>query len=264
MRKQIHKLIIAFGFLVSIPPANSSATNGCLRLFCIDKQTREGDSTEVCQNRDSVMIDTCFGSDTYNSLYSKKWFKIRFHNYVINLFQAPYDTLLEVSWTNIDTMFTSLRSSFSILEDKYGTFFLRKYAPNLTDSTDPASHVYDIRFSTYVPVDSILNDLRNISGLDSYSFSSYPGFLDDVLEKKSGRNEILVVPNPATNSIEVKCDLISDNQSHIISVFDPIGNVVLNERINSSNSNIDISHLPNNFYILKIDSFSKINLIIRK
>src|SRR5437773_1285456 len=122
-------------FLFLKADALASSCNGpMLKLISV-----QGSDSSSFQNPDSVMIDTCQNSPTYGEKYAKRWWKIYFAYYVINVPSAPPDTILEMPWTQVDYAFSSLRAALEELEDKYGTVTLRKVNPSCVDSTNPAS-----------------------------------------------------------------------------------------------------------------------------
>jgi hypothetical protein len=207
MKKNIAKhiliLLVALSFTSQVW---AQASSGCLSLVCIDGQATGIDS-EKCINRDSVMVDTCMGSATFGEDYAKRWFRVDFSYYVIKLPAAPYDTLLEMSWTAIDTNFRYLRSAFANLELKYGAVTFKKYAPNFVDSTDLASKIYYLRFNNYVRVNSVMADLANIEEIAKHYFLSYPKILDSGgslgVPTTIKKNNLSITPNPSFSSIKI-------------------------------------------------------------
>jgi hypothetical protein len=74
-------------------------------------------------NPDSVMIDSCQNPPVK---LARKWFFIEFEYYVIDLTEAPEDTLYDVTWESISSSYTILRTEFQNIENLYETFKLRK------------------------------------------------------------------------------------------------------------------------------------------
>jgi hypothetical protein len=120
---KISPVIAAIYYLLTAQAIANPVADSCLRLVCVDAQF-DTLLMHRCSNPDSVRIDTCSSSPTFNQLYGKRWFYIKFTHYVIDLPQAPADTILEVSWTAIDTAYPSLRTAFAALESKYGTLHM--------------------------------------------------------------------------------------------------------------------------------------------
>ena len=234
--------------LIALVASTSFSQNPCLRLYCgsiID--TLPG----PCVNLDSVMVDTCAGSSTYKQLYTKYWFDVEFKNYVLNLPAAPADTTLEVSWTAIDTTYSAIRNAFSVIESKYGTLWLKKYAPSVVDSTRLVSRKYQIRFDNYNCIDSVLVDLNNCPGLvKEVHYGGYPKYETKVLNILN--NSLLIVsPNPASSALTIssKGPLLS------VSIYDIQGKKVMEvDTILRTQTSIDVKELVNGTYFLKCDN----------
>ena len=152
--------------------------DGCLVLAC---EVFKLSPQDTCENPYYVKVDMCPGSETFNHLYSQRWFSLDFAYYVIDVPSAPHDTILEMSWTAIDTSYSALRTAFSNLESKFGTLVLRKDIPDRVDSSAQASRLYSVRFVNYVCVDSVLDYLDSFPDFESHpSFLSYPEELEYV------------------------------------------------------------------------------------
>lgn len=95
------------------------------------------------------------------------------------------------------------------------------------------------------------------------AYKYYYKGVTSVPEKQSTDNDILIFPNPASNSIEIKNVNIKINE---FSIFNTYGECLINQKSNvNDNSNIciDISSLPIGMYYLKIaNRFNKF-LVIR-
>jgi hypothetical protein len=237
-------------------------TDSCLQLVCIDGQF-DSVKLRTCNNPDSVKIDICSSSPTYNLMYGKRWFYVWFTHYVINLPQAPADTLLEVSWSAIDTVYPALRSAFADLETKYGTLYLKKYAPNWVDSTHNVSHIYHLRFDQYVCIDSVLNDIGLIQGLTKYHFFPYPVYMLNVLDEQKTPPILFLYPNPATSILNIS--RYDGEPIHRIVVLDLTGKTILEKQFEGQTEVVlDIHFLPNAAYRIICDGLLKQSLVIMK
>lgn len=67
--------------------------------------------------------------------------------------------------------------------------------------------------------------------------------------------EWAIYPNPATDYIEI----LNINESQYIQIYDLSGKIIYSDKINSSNSRVDISHIPSGVYIVKIVNSSFCN-----
>ena len=100
------RMILLAGLVVVV-------TNGAVRAqapsSCLELAYR---TDTTIWNRDSAMVDTCHTSPTYGQIYAKKWFTIDFDDYLINLPYAPADSIMEVSWVSIDSIYSDTRAFF--------------------------------------------------------------------------------------------------------------------------------------------------------
>ena len=63
------------------------------------------------------------------------------------------------------------------------------------------------------------------------------------------RNEILIYPNPAKESVTIDIELVKELECRVYSLN---GSFLLSRKINSENKTIDLSGLPSNIYILRL------------
>lgn len=250
MRKFLPVFMIFSFFAVS---SSYGQWDSCLTNFC---GSRFDTLSGPCLNEDSTMVDTCFGSSTYGALYAKRSFSIHFRYYVIDLPQAPYDTLLEIDWRAIDTSQTTLRASFMDLENKYGTFTLIKHAPHITDSTDLSSLYYHVRFHSYVCVDSVLSDIKNNAGIRDSYFSGYPAYKTAVYSKSDTKNsELLFSSNPVKNTVVI--NRRDGSPIKKIEITSSVGVKVFERRYSVEQGILfDVSLLASGQYTIIADGFS--------
>jgi hypothetical protein len=138
----------------------------CIKINC-EKLLIIDDPENGFHNEDSVMVDSCQNPPVQ---LVQKWFLVVFDYYVIDLPEAPEDTILEVTWESISTSFTQLRSDFEEMENKFGGFILRKRRPQITDSTQIGSKTFWLSFDDYVIKDSVLEYGSKMSGLFSFYY----------------------------------------------------------------------------------------------
>jgi hypothetical protein len=148
----------------------------CLVEFCSIQPDRE---FEDCWNPDSILIDTCRASTTYGQYYGRGRYNLEFKYAVLELPQAPYDSVVEVPWTMIDTSFPMLREAFQQLENLFGGLWLRKVSPQVADTNHAASKHFELRFDSIIRIDSVINILRSsmqLKELVRAGFMSRPVF----------------------------------------------------------------------------------------
>lgn len=76
------------------------------------------------------------------------------------------------------------------------------------------------------------------------------GIKDDLI-----KNNLTVYPNPTTGLFTVKS--LVNNSDSSLEIINLLGETVYSENIHSSNQTLDIQHLPNGIYILRIGSVTK-------
>ena len=112
-----------------------------------------------------------------------------------------------------------------------------------------------MRFSNYACIDSVLNDLGNISDLAQLSFNSTPVIYDgggggtSVVLPKVEDSNFHLSPNPSTNDIMIR----SGNGHSIgsIAIFDATGRIeFLTTGIEDSEYSLNVRFLPNGTYYL--------------
>jgi len=110
-------------------------------------------------------------------LYTKRYFiGFDYFNY-IPLSPLPADSLVLVTWHQIDNMFPATRAGFAALEARFGSFFLRKIRPHVTDSLDIRARSFDLYFSNLQHVDSLTAYIRAIPGI--WDLHPIPNFIDN-------------------------------------------------------------------------------------
>lgn len=106
-------------------------------------------------NPDSVMVDSCISSPTFGQQYAKGSFQIGFTYYILPTPDGPEDTIIERTWQDIDTNYSSVRNEFDTLEQQYGSYFFRRDEPHVNDTSLGRKSRFFIRFDNYVPIDTI-------------------------------------------------------------------------------------------------------------
>ncbi len=160
------KTLFLVAILVIASTLSVRAQSGCL---CIPRETFEGKLTP--QNSDSLFaIDTCLVPNNvacdsllglsqlskYNAaLYTRRYyFSFDMHNY-FSLPSLPYDSMVFVTWQQIDTSFPATRAAFAAIEARFGSFLMRKISPNLTDTLRDLTNTFIIYFKNLQFADSL-------------------------------------------------------------------------------------------------------------
>jgi hypothetical protein len=231
----------------------------CLEIYCAPGQPWYDDPHYICDAADTVMIDTCAASPTFNKLYGRKWFAYLFDEYVIRIPWAPPDSVVELTWRSIDTSFPDVRSDFASLEDEFGSYKLIKANPTDTSGSIP-SRGYSIRFLQYVDIDTVVYKLKSFNH-GKADFVSYP---TPVLGITGDDNEypFVATPNPTRGGVSVKSSTY-DMGVDKYQIVDVSGRLLASGHIQVNDSHelfIDLSEYPSGVYFILLGS-SKLRVV---
>lgn len=243
-------VLIPAGILCSAFPVSAQQADClCMPIFTSGMPAR---------NSDSMMVDTC-GLDAEscvhaammgdrNRYYSKTGYLIDFDVPAIRLPTAPEDSILEVTWDAIDTALSVLRADMEGLENKYGSYVLRKLDP-----ADSSSQRFELRMDDYENVDSIVVDLSEI---DNLRLDRDPNF-EFILSGPADRAEDLgltVFPSPARDYVIVT----AREPARSISLYDLLGREVAVPSISSMSGadrlRLDLHTLPDGVWYLRVNN----------
>jgi len=208
------------------------------------------------QNPDSVKIDTCIDSPTYNHIFAKEFFTVQFEYNVLPRVDSTYgDSIVEYRWYDIDTNYNETRNGFSELEKKFGTFYFREIYRYEPDTTENEKRQLRIRFDEYVDVDTVVGFIKTIPLLTDVLYILRAGVLVDIKsEKLNSNNEYSIYPQPANDILHIHAK--TQSQTTIIDIINMIGQIVFTKKYQSENLiNLNISYLNPGVYILKINNF---------
>jgi hypothetical protein len=247
------KAIFAVLLLLATTGRAGAQVDSCLAYY--DTVFNSTHSRGGLINTDSALVDTCSGSSTYRGIYVKQWFNFAFrYGSMLQLPSAPADTILEVSWTAIDTNYAATRSAFQALETKYGTFVLRKLNPDLTDTNKPLQGgAYKIRFLNYVCEDSAWHDLKAVPEIDDTFMQDglLVPYASVVVTYSFEKNGIQIYPNPARSSI----DILGRSDSPLF-LYDEKGECL--KVLNPSQETISLEGLPfGNYFLRSNNNFAR-------
>ena len=122
-----------------------------------------------------LYVDTCLvnqGTQWIFALYAKQDLEFSFgvNNRVNSIPPIPNDSTVEITWRDIDTGYSAIRSMLSDVEDRFGSFYMRRKYPS--DTITSLANIYLVRFSDYVNIDSVINTVMNarVSAQVHYEF----------------------------------------------------------------------------------------------
>jgi hypothetical protein len=123
----IRKIIISIIFLISGISILESQTHpdSCLKMIWPNDYTVITNKGTV--NPDSVKIDTCIASATYGKHYAKKYFELKFTNYIFDSVIQPNVTK---TVNDISDNYLNIKQQFQQLELELGSN-LMSYFPSL-------------------------------------------------------------------------------------------------------------------------------------
>ncbi len=160
LRPQIPTLRAASRIIVLLMLIGSATT---VQLQAINPCWEEVKHLELVQPY-PVYVDTCLvnqGTQWIFSLYAKQDFEFVFRvaTRVNSTPLIPNDSTIEITWNDISTEYSAIRSMLSDIENKFGSFYMRRKYPS--DTSVVLANVYLVRFSNYVKIDSVLNTVLN-------------------------------------------------------------------------------------------------------
>jgi hypothetical protein len=164
--KSIFKIMF-FSFSVFIgmsiiPQQANSQINPCWKLVC------PHDPANGFFNPDSVYVDTCQSSSTYQHEFAKGWFQYRVLNeHQIQLPEYPDDTTVIVSINNFPLTFAE---GLIQLDSIFGHYIIKKKYPDCSDTNIFASFIYQFKFENYIDVNTYkdsINIRKNINWIDT-------------------------------------------------------------------------------------------------
>ncbi|MBS1538177.1 MAG: hypothetical protein JST20_10570 [Bacteroidetes bacterium] len=158
-------LALCLSSVVVAPTIHAQVPDSCLKLlWAVDSYPY--------YNPDSVCVDSCIGSSTFGERFARETFAIIFTQTIVFLPWAPHDSIIDFSWTAIDTSFPAIRSAFQQLESDFGTLWLRKFNPDDTSLNTLGNRAYYLRFASRVPIDSIVSRLSSMQLIDLANYDN--------------------------------------------------------------------------------------------
>jgi hypothetical protein len=135
-------------------------------------------------------------------MFANRWWEIEFDVDAIVLPALPSDSIVEVGWRSIDTIYPNIRAGFEALEGTFGTIILRKQDPEAT--TGENSRIFDMRVGQYAEVDSVTTIADTIPNVRCEFVGGFI-FPAGVVpaDKREHKMELVVQPNPATVRVQV-------------------------------------------------------------
>jgi hypothetical protein len=151
-------LAFLFSFFTSIAFSQDSCT-----VFWPGTTTDQSDSS-LAWNPDYAHVDTCGVQPPYRTIYCRSSYHLTFDWRVINSPVAS-DTALVYEWTDIDTLYPSIRSAFQSLETALGHFTLTKAVSDIADTSIAVNKLFVLVFDNLVNVDTAIGHLSSVPNM---------------------------------------------------------------------------------------------------
>ncbi len=216
---------------------------------------------------DSVYCNNVFsqyGIEAMQRVYAKSTWTIWFDVKAFLISKGPVDTIIEVTWRDIDSLnYPFLKDSLELIEQNYGSFTLRKIHPQYTEPIYGQEFI--MYFEEYVNVFKILDQFRSIP----HTYCDFISWLADDYSnyvKDNNKNILVISPNPASEYIEI--DLVAKlSESYQIQIFDVYGKEMYVGAhcpdIIGMPLRIDISSFPDGVYFLRIGNETQKFVVIK-
>lgn len=204
-------------------------------------------------NPDSVKIDTCTNSPTYEKWYSKYGYAFGILNYLFK--PSPIQISARMTWQDIDSLYDTQRQQFEILEQKFGKFTIRRHEEHTNDSMHLAHPVFVIDFDNYNLVDSVVFYMKMIDSILCPGLKNQPYATSVNFEQtENSYNKIQIISN-TNNNLIVLLPPYKIKKTLIIDIFDLLGNQIQHLSVNYADEiEINIGSIRAGMYFLRIDN----------
>jgi hypothetical protein len=212
----------------------------------------ETGSYQGAYNPDSVMVDTCTGSNTYNKRFAKKYFILQFSQ-----FFYPFDTILKphiIKTVNeISNSKPNLKIQFKQMESLYGTIYFQGNLNEYPDDSTLINPVLRLYFESNQNTDEIISTFKkNIDSLNDVIYQGRYGIpISDVVDSKNNIISLLIYPNPVNDIIIFQG--FKDKQRLQFSILNIIGQKLFESELTEQ---IDVSYLKSGVYFLRIGNMN--------
>ena len=256
-------LLFVLMLFLSVQSPVPSQEFPCLRLVWEhDTTPYTGNGEGKALNPDSVMVDTCEASPTYDQRFANRYYIVQFpyEEYPFNF--EPFHPNSTATYRDIDSAYPGYIDGFQSIENKFGNFvFLRRNTE--PDSNIQKNPVFSMKFDEYVCIDSVVEALKSIENLKYSAYVNNAVHLTNVDDNKDGKS-IKIFPNPSENKITIKINEINNNKNSI-NIYSLDGRLKISQLIQFSSEtiDIDISKLINGIYYIRYDN-QQTKLIIRR
>jgi len=205
-------------------------------------------------NPDSIKVDSCFDSPTYEKWYSKYGYFFGTTIYILN--PKPISESDRKRWWDIDSQFATTRAGFELLEQKFGEYTIRRYEFGGNDSIHLEAPAFVIDFKNYHLVDSVIYYIEKIDSVIGCQLDKIPYALSVQGYNYNNDNFEIIMTQSLLTIVFADNYLSKLNSNQIrIEIFNLTGNRVKNIKFNINKSiEIDMNDFVPGIYFLKIDN----------
>jgi len=233
---------------------HANPPDSCLKMICDDGEsyfdTLYGHWVGS-YNPDSVRVDSCEGSATFEKLFTKRYFYLQFQpNYY------PFDSILKpntiLSVSEISSSKTDLKLIFQQLESQLGSIYFQGLMFEEKDSITLLNPVIRVFFSDYQNIQEILDTFKSeIDTLKNIIYEQRYGQVVSIQDLENDSESITLFPNPVKNTIELK--VLSEEVFSEISIYNLQGEKVYSTEFKEL---IDVSFLTPGVYFIYIGNMN--------
>ncbi len=157
-------MLLLAAVLASGAMKGQDCCDSCLKLVF------EHDLNAGFFNPHNVIADSC---NPLYPLYADRTFIVSFQENILNLPYKHRDSVIEASWTDIDTNMSIIREKFSELEEEFGLFHFNKMFPEDTTTDSYYNQLFSLYFDNYVEIEKVVTFIDTLDGVKCY-FSGFP------------------------------------------------------------------------------------------
>lgn len=210
---------------------------------------------ESFQNIDSVLIDTCYDSPTFNKLFVDGPYQIELeYNIIPRTTLYPKDTLITYTIDDILSKYNTIKEEFKDLKSELGEFYFFEPFPDKPDTNSFVRRSLRLQFTSNIEINSTLEKLEAINGIFASSCEARFGYLTSV-ESDNQKAEFRIYPNPAKNQISINSWNKSITFQENLKIFDLNGRELMRFDDIQSDVVMDVNTLETGIYLVQIGEF---------
>ncbi|HEY6171490.1 MAG TPA: T9SS type A sorting domain-containing protein [Candidatus Kapabacteria bacterium] len=246
MRKFSFVIALLFVFAISTCYGQGDS---CI-VFWPGTTIDEADTT-LAWNPDSTHVDTCATQPPYRIMYCRSSYHLTFDWRVINS-PVVTDTALVYEWTDIDTLYPSIRNAFQSLEAKLGHFTLTKAVSDIEDTSIAVNKLFVLVFDDLVNVDTAMAYLTTVPHMKAIWRGEPRFFKLKVFRGEESRQGTATISIERQPGVLLLNDSLPISQVQIYSLRGQLLNIPI-KHISDRRVSADISALSDGVYFVSVN-----------